>query len=52
MKLYIIINELNNKIYVVASNIENAIKIYKENYKEYNTIIEIEYITRDIIVGE
>ena len=52
MKLYLIINEIQNKIYVVASNTENAIKIYQENYKEYNEIVEIKCIASNVIIGE
>ena len=51
MNLYLVNNNYGNKIYIVASTLENAIKRYKNEYKE-EELVAIQYITRYIYIGE
>ncbi len=50
--LYLIINGYENEYYVVASNIEEAIKIYKQEMIDESEIIKIELITGKVLLGE
>lgn len=50
MNLYCIKNKLELKFYILASNVENAIKEYKKHNKE--EIIIIYLIHKDLMIGE
>lgn len=51
MKLYLATNELNDKIYIIASNMEKAIKRYNEKFKALK-IEKIEFVSECLFVGE
>ena len=38
MKIYVIVNELKNICYVIANNIESAMKEYKKKYESLGNI--------------
>ena len=51
MELYLVINELDNEIYIVANTIEEAIQNYHRWFKQLR-IKEIKFISKDVFVGE
>lgn len=50
MKIYVIVNELKNICYVIANNIESAMKEYKKKYE--SNIVEINLLSQNVIVGD
>lgn len=51
MKLYLITNNLRQDIYIIASNIDNAINIFNQEFKGYE-IINIEMLSSNIFIED
>lgn len=55
MSLYIVENQMHNRKYVVASNLEEAINKYKEKFKNTDDdydIISAALVSQTVIIGE
>ena len=54
MKIFLIINEINNKWYVIANSMEEAIEIYKKSKVgiEFDGILSVTYISRDVMIRQ